>query len=165
MTFKEYYGELFRADLDAVVSSGSPSHSAEGEVTIQPRTLSTENPVICSWDRERIDLFSTALFFTVLVDQVCYTYFRYIYTGFQSLTCYPKFRGDCTGGCRFHLHPKFIFEVITSSPGPAYEWSGTAKLLKEAINVMHFEVIDFFKDHIRCVDGEEFWVRCANELP
>jgi len=114
---------------------------------------------------ERLRLFATALFFTVLVDQVCYTHFRDIYLEFQSLTRYPKFCGDCPGGCYHHLHPMSIFETIGSAPGPAYGWSGQTKLLDEAIEVMHAEVLDFSNTYLPSIDGELFWRRCVDEMP
>lgn len=164
MTFKQYYGDPFRADIAKVILSGPPSHSERGEVAIQPRTLSTMNPVIRSWDQEHIDLFVTAPFFTVLVDQVCYTYYREYYSQFQSLTRYPKFRGDCTGGCSHHIHPKYVFKVIASPPGPYSSWSGTANFLEESIDVMHSEVTDFFGVHLKVSDGLNFWSRCVDEI-
>ncbi|MDL1927938.1 hypothetical protein FCG40_02965 [Fimbriimonadia bacterium ATM] len=165
MTFKEYYGEPFRSDLGAIVASCPSLHSDWQDVVVQPRTLSIENPAINGLTLERRNLFATALFFTVLVDQVCYTHFRAYYPQFRDLTRYPKFRGDCPGGCHSHLHPKSIFNAIGSPHGPAYNWSGRARFVDDAIEIMRAEVLDFFNTHLNAVDGEDFWRRCVEEMP
>jgi hypothetical protein len=164
MTFREYYGEPFRSDLSAVVTSNPSPHSEADEVTIQPRTLSTENSVIRVWEPERLRLFATALYYTILVDQVCYTHFGSVYSQFKVLTRYPKFRGDCPGGCYGHIHPMNILKAIGSELGPANNWSGQVILLVEAAEVMHAEVRDFFRTYLRAVDGEHFWRKCVDEM-
>src|SRR5262249_26440372 len=142
-----------------------PSLHSEGhEITIQPRTLSTDNPVIVTLESERLSLFATALFFTVLVDQVCYTHFKVIYPEFQNLTRYPKFRGDCPVMCCHHIHPTFIFKAIGAAPGPRYDRAQQAKLLDEATQVMHAQVLDFFSTHLRSIDGEHVWRECVKEM-
>ena len=164
MLFTEYYGPPYRVDLHAVVEA-LPSlhdHADFNAVTIQPRTLSRKNVVIRSWNSERIDLFASALFFTVLVDQVAFTHFHSHYHQFQDLTRYPKFRGDCPGGCNYHVHPSTVFRAIASQLAPL---SGEAKLLPEAVEVMHAEVLSFFSEHMLSVDGQEFWEKCVPEFP
>lgn len=165
MTFIEYYGDTFRSDLNQVVQNCPSPHAMKGDVIIQPKMLTLENHTINSWKPDRINLFATALFFTILADQVCYTYFRDFYSQFQALTHYPKFRGDCPGGCYYHLHPTSIFKVIGSSPGPASMWSGKLKMLDDAIETMRREVLNFFNTYVKSIDGDLFWEKCVAEFP
>jgi hypothetical protein len=165
VTFKEYYGEPFRSDLRAVVAVCLPDHSDGDEIRIQPRTLSTANEVIRAWAPDRLNVFAAALFFTILVDQVAYTHFRHVYSRFRALTRYPKFCGDCPGGCNYHLNARSIFNALRSNAGPATGWSGRFTLLEESVEVMHAEVLDFFSHHLTSVSGEEFWRECLAEVP
>ena len=161
MTYREYYGDPFRNDIHEVIASRpTPDrHILEGrEAVIQPHNLTTENPAICSWASERLELFATTLFFTTLVDQVCYSYYRDSYPHFQSLTRYPKFKGDCPGGCNSNLHPRSIFRVVGIG-------SISSPIFDEAVGIMRKEVIDFFQNILKNVDGGEFWRKCLNELP
>ena len=162
MTFREYYRDPFRADLVAVVSALPSCHppSEDGGVVIHPRTLSVENPHIRSWGPDRTDHFASALYWTVLVDQVCYTHFKSHYGAFQRLTRYPKFRGNCLG-CS-HLHPRNILNAIGSEPPNA--WSGRARLSNDAVDVMREEIFDFFERHLKAIPPADFWRRCLAEL-
>jgi len=165
LEFRNYYGEPFRIDLNAVTNFPSCPCSEADEAVIQPRTISTQNPVIRSWKPEQLQLFATALFFTVLVDQVCYTHYRDFYPQFQKLTRYPKFHGDCPGGCWWNLHPNRIFRAAGSSPGSPSNWSGRVKIPENTIDVMRNEVLEFFNDYMQAIDGKEFWRRCVGEMP
>jgi hypothetical protein len=167
MTFSEYFGEPFRGDLNAVISAlpSGHDHDRPTGVTIQPRTISDQNQVIQAWNAERRDLFASALFFTVLVDQVCYTHFRTHYPAFQALTLYPKFRGDCPGGCYHHLDPSAIFRALGSPHGSATGWRGEARIVPAATEAMRSEVLSFFADYMPAVDGPEFWRICSLHIP
>ena len=95
-SLSSYYGQQFRDDLHAVLAHAHKTHPHEaGEITIQPRSISTENSVIRSWSDERRAVFASALLLTVLVDQVCFTHFKEVYPQFRALTMYPKLCGDC----------------------------------------------------------------------
>ncbi len=170
MTFAEYYGARFRDDLARVLGSApAPNHLSEdaAEVVIQPRVLSRQNQTLRLWPAERRALFGVALFFTVLLDQVCYTCFPALYESFRRLTEYPKFKGDCPGGCYQHLHPSLILSSLGRPPGvtdstvlPEY-----AQLLGEAIPVMQRKVREFCRDHFPALDAPAFWDRCLAEVP
>lgn len=164
MTFREYYHGPFHADLVTVVdASPSPHHPSEhGAVIVQPRTLSAENPHIRAWGPGRTDHFASALYWTVLVDQVCYTHFKVHYGAFQRLTRYPKFRGNCPGGCSYNLHPRKILNAIGSKPPNA--WLGRAHLSNDAVDVMRNEIFDFFERHVTGIPSRDFWRRCRAEL-
>lgn len=170
MTFAEYYREKFRGDLAQVVRSApSPNHFAENsyDTDLQPRVLSRHNQAVRLWHEDRRALFGVALFFTVLVDQVCYTHVRGWYRQFQTLTRYPKFKGDCPGACHYHLHPLGIFSALGRPPGQL-DWGVSQEyrsVLADAAPAMESEVLEFFRDHIPGVDGAAFWARCVAEIP
>jgi hypothetical protein len=107
-----------------------------------------------------------ALFFTVLVDQVCYSHFRGVYEAFRRLTEYPKFKGDCPGACSYHLHPSRILSALnrpTGAPGRALPFE-YAQLLGEGIPVMRREVEEFRRDHLPTLDAGALWDRCLAEV-
>src|SRR5687768_12368270 len=109
MNLAEYYNGPFRADLGRGIEGRPPVHDHRpGEVTIQPRSISRENMVIRRWPEERRMLFASSLFLTVLSDQVCYTHYPNSYARFRELTRYPKWLGDCPGGCYNHIHPAVV---------------------------------------------------------
>lgn len=165
MDFREYYGDPFRRDLAAVLE-GLPTHHSEGaEIVLQPRNISTKNKVVRAWSEERRTLFATALFFSVLVDEVCFTHYPGQYAEFRSLTMYPKFIGDCPGGCRTHIPPANILFAMGSPYGAATGWTGSSALPDGALEVMQHETVSFFEDHCRPIDGLEFWAHCERELP
>jgi hypothetical protein len=71
--------------------------------------FSNNELVSFSLSLEGQEYFGVALFFTVLTDMVCFSHFKPYYSNFKSLTRYPKFIGNCPGGCNFHYHPSDIF--------------------------------------------------------
>ena len=171
MTFSEYYHQEFRTDLERVLQTApAPNHlghSYEEDVVLQPRIINRENKTVRLWSRERRELFGVALFFTVLADQVCYTHFPQNYAKFRSLTRYPKFKGNCPGGCSAHVHPRGILSTI----GRSDDWitdeipAGLVSLLAEALPVMEREVLDFTRNHMPELDGHAFWFKCLQEIP
>lgn len=170
MTFDEYYRERFRHDLAAILAAATRSHEHPGDpegATLQPRSLSQENVAIRTLEGEVVVRFATALYFTVLVDEVMYTYYRAHYGTFEDLTRYPKFRGDCPGGCSSHIHPSNVLRAINQRPG---SWSHDTpedlrEVIREAIPVMRREVVEFFPVHLSLVDGVDVWRRCCAESP
>jgi hypothetical protein len=170
MTFDDYYRGRFRQDLAAVLQSAPRSHEHPGDPdggTIQPRSLSIENRAIGALSPGAVGHFATALYFTVLVDEVMYTHFQPHYDAFEALTRYPKLRGDCPGGCSSHIHPSHIFGALNQ---PAGSWKANAyeafrDNMREAVPVMRREVLNFFPMHLQAVDGAEVWRRCRAESP
>jgi hypothetical protein len=170
MEFREYYRGPFRHDLRAVMDAlpQNPVHFGV-EPVLQPRTVSLDNPVIRNMSFERQGLFAVALAFTVLTDQVCFTYFGDSYGAFRRLTMYPKLRGDCLTACRYHIHPNHALYCVGDAPGGPRPLILVTLLrraaLADAMPVMRQEVEEFFREHLPEVDGTEFWQRCQAEFP
>ena len=170
MTFAEYYRGRFRQDLAAILAGTPEVHEHPGDPpggTLQLRSLSAENRAIRGLRRESAVLFATALYFTVLVDEVMYTYFQPHYDAFESLARYPKLRGDCPSACYSHIHPSHLFGTMCRAMGNVQEdelapFRGT---IQDAIPVMRGEVLDFFLMHMKKVNGSEVWRRCCREAP
>jgi hypothetical protein len=115
---------------------------------------------------ERRALFGAALFFTVLVDQVCFTHFPAAYAEFNSLTRYPKLRGDCPGACDHHIHPVAIFEELgrhVSAAGNVDQFAYEL-LPPDTIAAMRREVTDFVQTNMPQL-GDSFWACCDREIP
>ena len=168
MTFADYYNGRFRNDLATVIAAVPPAHEhASGEVTLQPRFLSRSNPVIHRWSEEQRMLFASALLLTVLADQVCYTHFHDVYGRFRELTAYPKWRGDCPGGCAYHIEPAVILRAIGAAEGrlATIDDLPLHAFPDDLFQTMRSEVADFFERHLPNVDGDDFWQRCDAEIP
>lgn len=169
MTFAEYYHNLFRRDLLRIVEALPPLHDhGSDEVTLQPRTLSRANPVVRGWSAPRRMLFASGLFLTLLADQVFYTYFRAAYPHFRSLTQYPKWRGDCPGGCWWHAHPETIWRAISAKEGrllDSLDEVHYSLLPDDLLTTMRTEVEEFAKLHLReIVTPEAYWAQCEREI-
>lgn len=169
MKLSTYYHSDFRGDLRDLIACApiARSHTL-GEITIQPRTLSTENPTVRAWAAERRTLFASSLFITIMADQVCYTYFRAQYPQFRALTRYPKLKGDCPGGCYTHIHSVNAFGAIGKQPGsfPGQDRDMRYELVpRDLLSVLKVEVSDFFARHLPTVSAEEFWLRCDQSIP
>ncbi len=166
MSFSSYYGNQFRDDLQRVTANAHQIHQHD-EVTIQPRSISTENRIIRSWSEERMVLFGSALLLTVLVDQVCFTHFKEVYPQFRALTMYPKFRGDCPGGCSTNLHPLTVLRAIGRKPGyTLYDCDFPYDRLSEDFEtVLRTEVFAFCENHLPSLDADLFLKRCRQALP
>lgn len=173
MTFDEYYRREFRADIQQFMMSipaGSRHHdNDESQFTIQYGRLTKDTRHLDVIAAEKRAYFAVALFFSVLVDEVCYTHFQWYYDKFRSLTRYPKFIGDCLGACRYHLHPREIFTAINYSRDvrnaetrPNIE---VQSVFQGARGAMRKEVFDFFTHYMTEIDPTEFWGRCVYEFP
>lgn len=168
MLFADYYAGLFREDIARVASALPSRHEhTPGETTLQPRSISRRNAVIRGWSPERRALFAASLFLTVLADQVCYTHFRPSYDRFRRLTMYPKWRGDCPGGCHAHIHPRVVFQAIGAREGRRGEMQELpfAAFPDDLFATMRLEVLDFVGTYLTGVDPEDFWRRCDAEMP
>jgi hypothetical protein len=96
--FGTYYNNKFRRDITRFFST-VPDHSKHtfGDktiFTIQYQALTKDFNYLDFLDIGNKAYFGIALYFTVLVDQVCYTYFRQYYDNFLKNTLYPKFVGS-----------------------------------------------------------------------
>lgn len=169
MHYRDYYSESFRSDLRELLSAHPQPHDHQGEdLMIQPCMLAADAMPIQTWRDERLRLFTTALFYTVLVDQVAYTYFQPSYGRWRSLTMYPKLHGDCPAACRSNLDPREAFRLVPRRSGDSYGDAPAiecAAEMAEARSVMEAEVLEFFLTHMPEVDGQRFWELCAMHLP
>lgn len=172
MDYREYYGTPFASDLAqfrqwAEMSRFFHKENPEGVYAIQPYLITSKKEEIKSWGDERIALFATALFYTILIDQVCYTFFRRNYNDFQYYTRYPKLKGDCPSGCRNNMHPSNTFRLFGNLMD--YEDSIMEDVFKsrllEALPIMEKELFDFVITYIPTMDKELFWERCLPHIP
>jgi hypothetical protein len=169
MHYRDYYGDPFRFNLRELLAAHPQPHDHSGEdLMIQPCMLAVDTMPIQAWPEDRLRLFTTALFYTVLVDQVAYTRFRQSYGRWRALTMYPKLRGDCPAACRSNLNPGEAFRLVTRRKEDSY--GGTPAMdctteLAEARVIMKAEVLEFFPDHMPEGDGDHFWELCAMHLP
>lgn len=167
MLFVEYYGAPFRADLAAVVAGLPPMHEHDPyTIVLQPRTLSTKNPAVRALSEERRGLFACALFLTIVADQVCYTHFRPHYSGFLTLTRYPKLLGDCPGGCYTNIHPQNAFAIggrLGARDRSILKFQGL--LPSDVLDVMRKEVQSFVTEHMPELGAEDFWAHVDREIP
>lgn len=107
--------------------------------------------------------FLISLYLSVLVDEVAYTYYKPYYGKFREKTLYPKYRGNCPGGCDHHAHPNRLLDPRSSSHS-SEERKQLTDVLRASLADMENEVTSFFEEHIPEVNGREFWQRCKAEI-
>ena len=116
---------------------------------------------------ENRSFFVIALFFTVLVDQVCHFHVHRIYTEFQKLTRYPKYLDNPCNG--MNMPPSSLFFSYPRLPKRTptkIDYGDVPAKMEEAIPVMRSEVFQFFEQHhFFRVPPQAFWDRCIDELP
>jgi hypothetical protein len=169
-SFANYYRHEFREDLkvlDGFAVCGHRPRAPRDEVEFQPKSLSVANRTLASWPDARRVQFALALFLTVLADQVCFTHFRHLYDRFRALTRYPKFIGDCPGGCSSNIHPKHIFSAIGQREGQRADLESFSWHLVpgDTTETMRAEILSFANDHLAGSFPDEFWIKCRAELP
>lgn len=96
---------------------------------------------------------------------VFYTYYRSDYAKFNNLTKYPKLIGNCLSWCRFHLHPREIFQAMNQGKSASEKHLIFIEKFNQAIESMEEETLNFINQYITEIDGTEFWKRCKNEFP
>ncbi len=88
---KDYYYKNFRNDFVEFMAKSKTTHEHPGDgvyIPIQDLNENTMSHVKTDpWHNMR---FLYCLAFTVLIDQIMYTYFKSEYENFQSITLYPK---------------------------------------------------------------------------
>lgn len=173
VTFREYYRQQFRTDLDRFMMSipaESRNHDYDKSIfTIQYERLTKDTTHLDVVAPEHRPHFAIALFLSVLVDEVCYTHFKQQYAQFRTLTLYPKFIGNCPGGCHYHIHPRDIFAAINYSRDGRNNARrpdiAAYSLFDEANDVMKDEVFDFLSTHMTAINPDDFWKKCRSEFP
>lgn len=171
--FDKYYNGQFRQDIQKFFSKvpDKSKHSFDDPkiFTVQYQNLTKDFNYLDFLDLNQKAYFGTALFFTILVDQVCFTYFRPHYERFQQLTLYPKFVGNSPSTDRTNFPPRDIFgafnysrdrEKMFNTPNVEF-WQS----FNEAKPVMERETKTFFKKFFSEIDEELFWDKCAKEMP
>jgi len=116
-------------------------------------------------DKDGKEYFAVALFLTVLTDMVCFTHFKTHYNKFRNLTRYPKFIGNCPGGCNYHYHPSDIFFAMNKGRSATEQHLVFYDKFLGAIETMKEETINFFKEYLPEVNGDDFWGKCQKEFP
>ncbi|WP_431107187.1 hypothetical protein [Winogradskyella poriferorum] len=171
--FDKYYNGMFRQDIQTFFSKipERSKHTFDDRkiFTVQYQTLTKDFDCLDFLDKEMKAFFGTALFFTVLVDQVCYSHYQDYYNKFQKLTRYPKFVGNSPSTDRTNFPPIDIFSAFNYSRDKEKMFNTENvefwAVFNKAKPVMKKDTINFFKTHMNEIDGEEFWKKCEQELP
>lgn len=126
-SFDTYYNERFRHDLQRFleeIPDKSKHHDSydKGTYYIQYERLTKDKTHLdfLKTPADKVN-FGIALFLTILVDEVCYTYYKQFYPEFKALTNYPEFIGNCPAGCNYHFHPSDIFLAMNYGRNPTQE--------------------------------------------
>jgi len=169
--FKTYYNSKFRQDINqffSTIPDDSRFHEDKEKkqiFSIQHERLTPSKNHLDFLDKDGREYFGVALFFTVLTDMVCYTYYKDNYEKFQSLTRYAKLIGNCLSWCHYHLHPRDIFYAMNQGRNATEPHLLFIDKFFDAIETMKKETVDFFQEHLSEIDGETFWNKCKNEFP
>lgn len=137
---REYYSTWFAADLADFL--GSRPHPYFGHAW-----NSNCAGMLARVDDQRQPFFLICLYFTVLLDQAMYTYYRPSYSRFASLTGNPKF---CHGLSQFQLNPREIMLTPVDQGIVSDEHMRT--LLPAAMKLFVEEVTSFCRDHMQHID-------------
>ena len=171
--FEKYYNGKFRQDIQTFFSNiperSKRTFDDRNIFTVQYQTLTKDFDYLDFLNKEMRAYFGTALFFTVLVDQVCYSHYQDYYDQFQNLTRYPKFVGNSPSTDRTNFPPRDIFSAFNYSRDKEKMFNTENvefwTAFNEAKPVMKKETIEFFEKHLSQIDGQEFWSKCERELP
>jgi hypothetical protein len=133
--------------------------------SIQYERLTANKNHLDFLDKETKELFGVTLFYIILTDMVCFTYYKNSYKKFQNITRYPKLIGNCLRWCNSHLHPRDIFYAMNEGRGATDPKLVFIHKFSESMEIMEKETIDFFNQHFTEICGTEFWERCKAEFP
>ena len=171
--FATYYNHKFRQDIlrfFSIIPDRSKHTFGDKTIfTIQYQALTKDFNYLDFLDIYEKAFFGTALYFTVLVDQVCYSHFQTHYNKFRSLTLYPKFVGNSPSTDQTNFNPSDIFAAFNYSRDELKKQSTPRiefwEVFNSSVKHMEQETLDFFKKHLSEIDGKEFWDKCKNEFP
>lgn len=171
--FEKYYNRKFRQDIQTFFSKipKRSKHTFDDRkiFTVQYQTFTKDFDYLGFLNKEMKAYFGTALFFTVLVDQVSYSHYQDYYKKFQNLTRYPKFVGNNPSTDRTNLPPRDIFSAFNYSRDKENMFKTENvefwTAFNEAKPIMKKETFEFLEKHLSQIDGEEFWSKCERELP
>ena len=171
--FETYYKNKFQKDILAFFSTvpefSKHTFEDKSEFTIQYQTLTKDFKHLDFLTTKEKSYFGTALFFTVLVDQVCYSHFGQFYDKFKRLTLYPKFVGNSPSTDRTNFNPSDIFLAFNYSRDERKKIETETiifwDVFEEAAPIMENETKGFFKQHLPDIDGQQFWDKCRKHFP
>lgn len=106
---KEYYENRFHSQFEQWVKK-THAHEHPGEGVYIPNGDLDEKYLSHIPVEDRVCFFYS-LGWTVLIDQVMYTYFKKDYPKFQSLTLYPKIEIGITS---INVNPSYIFKKVVT---------------------------------------------------
>jgi hypothetical protein len=187
MNIEDYYYKNFQNDLD-IFKNTIPNgwkHYDENPFTIQYFYLTPKYNFLDKINNDNKPYFVVCLFWHILIDQVCYTYYRDQYYMLPSKFKSIKFLGNCTAPslmasqCGHNQHPQLIFKAINDIydngvTGVFYDNILDAHVkdkFREPIvyNDVLKESIIFFKYEINSKQSSlfdnNFLKKCTNELP
>lgn len=169
--FKTYYNSKFRDDLNQFFSS-IPDASRFHEDTENKQIFSIQYERLTPLfnhldflDKDGKENFAIGLFLSVLTDMVCFAHFKAHYHKFKILTRYPKFIGNCPGGCRYHYHPSDLFFAMNKGRSRTEKHLVFYDKFLAAIETMKEVTINFFNQHLTEVNSDSFWDKCQKEFP
>ncbi len=189
--FKTYYKEYFQRDILNFVGQipeNGNKHYNKNEFNIQYFFLTPQYKYLDIIPPDRQGLFVVALYWSVLVDQTFYSYYRHSYQSFKKNTLYPKFIGNCTAPslmtseCGHNQHPRKILQAINDrlDKGNSYGFDREIfekdenkkarpqieydNILKQAKLVMKDEIKEYFETYQPEISWREFWYKCEQEL-
>lgn len=155
MSIEKYYDVHFNNDLKFLYSDipeSSLHHNGKETHTIQYERLTNKYNHLIFLEDNRT-LFITSLYFTVLLDQIFYTYFQPEYKAYRELTNSPKFIGNCLSSCRYNLHPKnIIIAANKDRVGEYVVYKDTFKILP----LMEDRTSQILKCHFSSIQNDFF---------
>ena len=189
--FKTYYNQYFQKDLinfKSQIPVEGNKHYDSNEFIIQYFFLTPQYNYIDIIPQNRQGLFAVGIYWTVLVDQTFYSFFRQSYQTFQRKTLYPKFIGNCTAPslmsseCGYNQHPRKILQAINDTADKGNRFDFDREIFKQAESnqprqfieyltildqsrhIMKGEIKDYFEKHQSEISWEYFWTKCEREL-
>lgn len=102
--------------------------------------------------------FLICLYFTVLVDQAMYTYYRSDYDQFAQLTQYPKY---CHGLGQFHKNPRELL-LVPVQKGMVNK-AKMEEVLFDGMELFIDEVVDFFANYMSHIDPSDFFDKLIHD--
>ena len=190
-SYKTYYKQIFQQDFLSFVGQipiDGNKHYDSQEIVIQYFFLTPKYKYLDTIPRVRQELFTVALFWTVLVDQVFYSNYPNHYQIFRNRTMYPKFIGNCTApsimisDCGQHQHPKRILRAVNDfeDMGNSYDFDreifgkdesaikreriDLSIILEQSKEIMKMEIENYFMNHQPEISWIDFWQKCESEL-
>lgn len=191
LTFKTYYKEYFEQDILKFVKQipiQGNKHYDKQNFNIQYFFLTPNYRYLDIVPTNRQGYFAVALFWSVLIDQVCYSKFRFAYDKFHSKTLSPKFIGNCTAPslmsseCGYNQHPNKVLQAINDyfDKGNRFDFDREIfkkdeienkrvkiyfdEIFEESKSVIMEEIKAYFEKHQPEINWEEFWGKCVVEI-